>query len=61
MANMTVPLTPFVVPTTVSLVVDVTPKTEGYETHAATVLISTLDAATRQALIDEFSAAILSQ
>ena len=61
MANMTVPLTPFVVPTTVSLIVDITPKTEGYETPAATVLIATLDVATRQALIDDFAAAILAK
>ena len=59
MADVLLPIVPFTVPTTVTLVADVSPKSEGYNEAAATYLISDLDVPTRQALIDEFAASVL--
>lgn len=59
MADVLLPIVPFTVPTTVTLVADVAPKSEGYNVAAATYNISDLDAPTRQALIDDFALAVL--
>ena len=59
MADVLLPITPFTVPTTVTLEVAVAPREEGYNVAKATYQISDLDLATRQSLIDGFAASIL--
>ena len=59
MTTLAVNIVPLTVPTSVSLDVTVSPLTVGYDERGASVLISTLDTATRQALIDEFAASLL--
>jgi len=59
MATVTLDLLPFTVPTAVTVVAAIGSRNEGYKTPVPEVLISSLDAATRQELIDEFALAIL--
>ena len=59
MASTTLELVPFLVPTNATIVADVAPKAEGYNEAVPVIAISSLDAATRQTLIDEFAASVL--
>ena len=59
MATVTLSVVPFTIPTHVTIDVPIGGKNEGYASPTAQVEVADLDVATRQALIDDFSATIL--
>lgn len=59
MTTITLNLVPFTVPTTVVVDTPIANTNDGYNSARAETPIADLDAATRQALIDEFAEAVL--
>jgi len=58
-ATVTLDLVPFEVPTTVTIVADVSEGNDGYNTPVPSMAVADLDLETRQTLIDDFAIAVL--